>query len=123
MICQPLIHTDETQITKKQILSSQSRENPCSSVAKKMIDKVFIAESGGVSMLPSPNASSSHVPCDTDRIKMRVSKFVCFGVGAMMAATATWADEVTIVSNLLGPEGPLYVEGNLYYVSWVSNTL
>ena len=44
-------------------------------------------------------------------------------IGAMFAATAACADEVTIVSNLLGPEGPLFVEGNLYYVGWVSNTL
>jgi gluconolactonase len=41
----------------------------------------------------------------------------------MMAATAACADETLIVNNLLGPEGPLYVDGNLYYVGWVSNTL
>jgi gluconolactonase len=40
-----------------------------------------------------------------------------------IAAAAAHADEVTIVSNVLGPEGPLYVDGNLYYVGWVSNTL
>lgn len=40
-----------------------------------------------------------------------------------IAAAAASADEVTIVSNVLGPEGPLYVDGNLYYVGWVSNTL
>jgi gluconolactonase len=56
-------------------------------------------------------------------MQMRVSKIICFAVVALIAATATWADEVTIVSNLLGPEGPLYVDGNLYYVGWVSNTL
>jgi gluconolactonase len=39
------------------------------------------------------------------------------------AGAAARADEVTIVSNVLGPEGPLYVDGNLYYVGWVSNTL
>jgi gluconolactonase len=54
---------------------------------------------------------------------MRISKIICFAVGAMLAATAAWADEALIVSNLLGPEGPLYVDGNLYYVGWVSNTL
>src|SRR5881398_2597144 len=54
---------------------------------------------------------------------MRVSKIICLAVSAMLAATAAWADEITIVSNLLGPEGPLYVAGNLYYVGWVSNTL
>src|SRR5881398_833319 len=54
---------------------------------------------------------------------MRVSKIICFAVSAMLAATATWADEALIVSNILGPEGPLYFDGNLYYVGWVSNTL
>jgi gluconolactonase len=41
-----------------------------------------------------------------------------FGV---FAATG-FADEVTIVSDVLGPEGPLYVDGNLYYVGFVSST-
>src|SRR6202045_2309514 len=57
------------------------------------------------------------------RIKMRANKIVCFAVGAMWAATAISADETVIVDNILGPEGPLYVDGNLYYVGWVSNTL
>jgi len=30
---------------------------------------------------------------------------------------------MTVVGNVLGPEGPLYVDGALYYVAWVSNTL
>src|SRR5437762_7901246 len=54
---------------------------------------------------------------------MKVNKIISFAVGAMLAATAACADEITIVSNLLGPEGPLYVDGNLYYVGWVSHTL
>src|SRR5213595_4180533 len=54
---------------------------------------------------------------------MRLSKIICFAVGAMFAATAMYADETIIVSNILGPEGPLYIDGNLYYVGWVSNTL
>ncbi len=41
----------------------------------------------------------------------------------MLSAAATQADEIQIVSNVLGPEGPLYIDGNLYYVGWVSNTL
>jgi gluconolactonase len=41
----------------------------------------------------------------------------------MLAVVTASANEITIVSNVLGPEGPLYVDGNLYYVSWVSNTL
>ena len=43
-------------------------------------------------------------------------------MSAMWAATAG-AEEIAIVSNVLGPEGPLYIDGNLYYVGWVSNTL
>ena len=58
-----------------------------------------------------------------NRIKMGANKIVCFAVGAMLAATAACADEISIVSNILGPEGPLYVDGNLYYVGWISNTL
>jgi gluconolactonase len=54
---------------------------------------------------------------------MRVSKIICCAVGVILAAIAARADEVTIVSDILGPEGPLYVDGNLYYVGWVSNTL
>jgi len=54
---------------------------------------------------------------------MRLRKIICFAVGAMLAATAACADEISLVSNILGPEGPLYVDGNLYYVGWVSNTL
>ena len=54
---------------------------------------------------------------------MRASKIICFVVGAMLSAAATQADEIQIVSNVLGPEGPLYIDGSLYYVGWVSNTL
>ena len=38
-------------------------------------------------------------------------------------AAASHGDEVTVVRDVMGPEGPLFVEGNLYYVAWVSNTL
>ncbi len=55
---------------------------------------------------------------------MRLNKLICFAVGAVLLVAATaFADETVIVSNILGPEGPLYVDGNLYYVGWVSNTL
>ncbi len=54
---------------------------------------------------------------------MRVSKFICCAVGVILAAAAACAGETLIVSNVLGPEGPLYVDGNLYYVGWVSHTL
>ena len=42
---------------------------------------------------------------------------------ATLFASAAHAGETTIVKNVLGPEGPLYVDGNLYYVSWISDTL
>jgi gluconolactonase len=54
---------------------------------------------------------------------MRASKIICSGIVAMWAATAISADETVIVDNILGPEGPLYIDGNVYYVGWVSNTL
>src|SRR6059058_3284407 len=53
---------------------------------------------------------------------MRTNKIICAGLGVMLVAPA-WAAEVTVVKDILGPEGPLYVDGNLYYVGWVSNTL
>ena len=54
---------------------------------------------------------------------MRASKIICFAVGTILSVTATQADEIQIVRDVLGPEGPLYIDGNLYYVGWVSNTL
>jgi gluconolactonase len=54
---------------------------------------------------------------------MKRNRIISLGIGAVLAATAAAAEETTIVSNLLGPEGPLYIDGNLYYVGWVSNTL
>jgi hypothetical protein len=33
------------------------------------------------------------------------------------------AGEVTVVADVLGPEGPLYVGNDLYFVVWVSSTL
>jgi gluconolactonase len=54
---------------------------------------------------------------------MRTPTLICGSIAAILAAATACADEVTVVNNLLGPEGPLYVDGNLYYVGWVSNTL
>jgi gluconolactonase len=42
---------------------------------------------------------------------------------ALLATAPVLAGEVTVVSGVRGPEGPLYVDGELYYVGWVSNTL
>jgi len=52
---------------------------------------------------------------------MKASKIICFAI--MLSAAATQADEIQSVSNGLGPEGPLYIDGKLYYVGCVSNTL
>lgn len=56
---------------------------------------------------------------------MKASKIISCCAAAMVgvSAVAALADEVTIVSNVLGPEGPLWVEGNLYYVGFTSSTL
>src|ERR1700734_1387677 len=58
---------------------------------------------------------------------MKATGLICAAAGVLFTAAAaraaTHVDEVTIVSNVLGPEGPLYVDGNLYFVGWVSNTL
>jgi gluconolactonase len=54
---------------------------------------------------------------------MKTTGLLCLAASVLFAAATTKADEVTIVRDVLGPEGPLYIEGNLYYVGWVSNTL
>ena len=53
---------------------------------------------------------------------MKTNKIICFVFGVMLVAPA-WAAENIVVKDVLGPEGPLYIDGNLYYVGWVSNTL
>jgi gluconolactonase len=54
---------------------------------------------------------------------MRLKKIICVIMAATAAIAAASGEEVTIVRDVLGPEGPLYVDGNLYYVGWISNTL
>ena len=54
--------------------------------------------------------------------QMKIRMF-CFTIFATVAALAAFADEITIVSDVLGAEGPLFVDGNLYYVGWISHTL
>src|SRR6266850_2797296 len=54
---------------------------------------------------------------------MNIRGLTCIAVGLMLTAAAARAEEVNIVSDVLGPEGPLFVDGNLYYVSWTSGTL
>ena len=54
---------------------------------------------------------------------MRIRGFICIAVGLILTAAAARAEEVTVVSDVLGPEGPLFMDGNLYYVAWTSGTL
>jgi gluconolactonase len=54
---------------------------------------------------------------------MRICGLSSIALALMLAALTAQAQEVTIVSDVLGPEGPLFVNGNLYYVGWTSNTL
>src|SRR2546421_6784391 len=54
---------------------------------------------------------------------MSANNIITFAAAVLLSVAATRANETLIVSNVLGPEGPLYVDGNLYYVGWVSNTL
>jgi len=51
------------------------------------------------------------------------ARFFGFALSALLAVSAADAREITVVDNVLGPEGPLVVDGNLYYVGWISNAL
>jgi len=42
---------------------------------------------------------------------------------AALAVPAAHGAETVVVSDVLGAEGPLFVDGNLYYVGWISNAL
>jgi gluconolactonase len=53
---------------------------------------------------------------------MSANKIISLAI-ALSAAAIAHADETKIVGDVLGPEGPLFIDGNLYYVGWVSNTL
>ncbi len=54
---------------------------------------------------------------------MRIRGLICIAIGLMLTAATARAEEVTIVSDVLGPEGPLFVDGSLYFVAWTSGTL
>lgn len=54
---------------------------------------------------------------------MRIAAILFLAVSMVFAASRASAQEMTVIANVLGPEGPLYFDGNLYYVGWVSNTL
>jgi len=54
---------------------------------------------------------------------MRIRGLIGIVIGLTLGALAARAEEVTVVADVLGPEGPLFVDGNLYYVAWTSSTL
>jgi gluconolactonase len=57
---------------------------------------------------------------------MRTNQIIGFGVGVILSAfvgASAMADEVTVVTNVLGPEGPVWTEGNLYYVGFTASAL
>lgn len=53
---------------------------------------------------------------------MKTNKIICIVLNIVLLAAAR-AEETTVVSDVQGPEGPLVMDGNLYFVGWVSNTL
>ena len=54
---------------------------------------------------------------------MRLRTLACVVFSIILSATSARGEEVTVVKEVLGPEGPLFVNGNLYYVAWTSSTL
>ena len=54
---------------------------------------------------------------------MKKSKISSTVALAWCAATTATAGQVTLVTDVRGPEGPLYLGGNLYFVGWISDTL
>lgn len=54
---------------------------------------------------------------------MRLRGCAVAAVGLMLSAVAAPAEEITVVTDVLGPEGPLFIDGSLYYVAWTSSTL
>jgi gluconolactonase len=54
---------------------------------------------------------------------MRIARCLGIVVGLTLAVAAARAQEVTVVRDVLGPEGPLFVDGNLYFVAWTTGSL
>src|SRR5438046_5172490 len=54
---------------------------------------------------------------------MRVARWLGIVFGLGLAVAAAPAQEVTVVREVLGPEGPLFVDGNLYFVAWTTGSL
>jgi gluconolactonase len=54
---------------------------------------------------------------------MRITRLIGAVFGLTLTFTAAQAQEVTVVRDVLGPEGPLFADGNLYYVAWTTGSL
>ncbi len=54
---------------------------------------------------------------------LRSAILACGALALAHSPRAAPAGETVVVSDVLGPEGPLVVDGKLYYVGWVSETL
>jgi gluconolactonase len=54
---------------------------------------------------------------------MRIVTYFGMILGLALSIGVSRAQEVTVVSDVLGPEGPLYVDGNLYFVAWTTGSL
>ena len=56
-------------------------------------------------------------------MRIRIGVLAAIVLVAPVSASAAQSREVVVASGVLGPEGPLYVDGNLYFVGWISGTL
>jgi gluconolactonase len=54
---------------------------------------------------------------------MNIARSLAIIVGLALTAAAARGQEFTVVKDVLGPEGPLYLDGNLYYVAWTTGAL
>jgi len=54
---------------------------------------------------------------------MRIASGLGIVLGLALAVGAARAQEVTVVRDVLGPEGPLFIDGNLYFVAWTTGSL
>ena len=52
---------------------------------------------------------------------MKLARWIC--VVLSLSSTMAGAEEISVVRDVLGPEGPVFVDGDLYYVGWASGTL
>ncbi|MEO8502349.1 MAG: SMP-30/gluconolactonase/LRE family protein [Acidobacteriota bacterium] len=54
---------------------------------------------------------------------MNLRRVTRIAIGLLLVSLAVQAEEVTVVPGVLGPEGPLFLDGSLYFVAWTSSTL